>query len=53
LERGGWSVAVGAWRLERGGWSVVNRGLADHHQRRSNRHAPTVKPEASSAVARS
>jgi hypothetical protein len=41
--------------LERSGWSVVGRGLAgydlpDHDQQRSNRHAPTVKPEAPSAV---
>jgi len=28
-------------------------GLADHDQQRSNRHAPTVKPEAPSAVVRS
>jgi hypothetical protein len=33
--------------------SVVSRGLADHDQQRSNRHAPTVKLEASSAVVRS
>jgi hypothetical protein len=39
---------VGAWRLER-----LGRGLADHDQQRSNRHAPTVKPEAPSAVVRS
>jgi hypothetical protein len=31
-------------------WSVVGRGLADHDQQRSNRHAPTVKSEAPSAV---
>jgi len=34
-------------------WSVVGRGLPDHDQQRSNRHAPTVKPEAPSAVVRS
>ena len=37
-------------------WNVVGRGLAglpDHDQQRSNRHAPTVKPEAPSAVVRS
>jgi len=27
--------------------------LPDHDQQRSNRHAPTVKPEAPSAVVRS
>ena len=36
--------------LERGGWNVVGRGLADRDQQRSNRHAPTVVPEAPSAV---
>jgi len=40
-----WSVAVGAWRLERC-WSWSR----DHDQQPSNRHAPTVKPEAPSAV---
>jgi len=45
-----WSVAVGAF---------VGRGLAgradlpDNDQKRSNRHAPTIKPEAPSAVVRS
>jgi len=44
--------------LERSGWSVVGRGLAghnlpDHNQQRSNCHAPTVKPEARSAVVHS
>jgi len=39
--------------LERGGSSVVGRGLPDHNQQRSNRRAPTVKPEAPSAVVRS
>jgi len=34
-------------------WSVAGRGLADHDQQRSNRHAPKVKPEAPSAVVRS
>ena len=34
-------------------WSVVGRGLPDHDQQRSNRHAPAVKPEAPSAVVRS
>jgi len=29
------------------------RGLADHDQQRSNRHALTVKPETPSAVLRS
>jgi len=40
--------------LEHGGWNIVGRGLADnlpdHDQRRSNRHAPKVKPEAPSAA---
>jgi len=31
-------------------WSVAGRGLPDHDQQRSNRHAPTVKPEAANAV---
>jgi len=39
---------VGAWW-----WSVVGRGLADHDQQRSNRHAPTVELEAPSAFVRS
>jgi hypothetical protein len=39
-----WSVAVGALLV------VV---WSDHDQKRSNRHAPTVKPEAPSAVVRS
>jgi len=39
--------------LEHGGWSVVGRGLADHNQQRSKCQAPTVKPEAPSAVVRS
>jgi hypothetical protein len=34
----------------RDGWSVVGRGRPDHDQQRSNRHAPTVKPEAPSEV---
>jgi hypothetical protein len=36
--------------LERGDSSVVDRGLPDHDRQRSNRHSPTVKPEAPSAV---
>jgi len=39
--------------LERGGSSVVGRGLADHDQQHCYHHAPTVKPEAPSAVVRS
>jgi len=39
--------------LERDGWSFVGRGLADHDQQRSNHYAPTVEPEAPSAVVRS
>ena len=35
--------------LERSGWIVVGRGLTDHDQQRSNRQAPTVKPEAPNA----
>jgi len=31
----------------------IGRGLTDHDQQHSNRHAPTVKPEAPSAVIRS
>jgi hypothetical protein len=40
-----WSVAVGTL--------LVAVCKADHDQQRSNRHAPTVKPEAPSAVVRS
>jgi len=36
--------------LVRGASSVVGRGLPDHDQQRSNRHRPTVKPEAINAV---
>jgi hypothetical protein len=36
--------------VREGGWSVVGRGLAVHDQQRTNRHAPTVKPETPSAV---
>jgi hypothetical protein len=39
--------------LERGGSSAVGRGRAcrpDHDQQRCYRHAPTVKPEAATAV---
>ena len=39
---------VGEWWLERC-WSWPG----DHGQQRSNRHSPTVKPEAPSAVVRS
>jgi len=45
--------------LESGDSSVVGRGLAgydnlpDYDQQRSNRHSPTVKPEAPSTVVRS
>jgi len=39
--------------LERGGWSVVGRGQLDHDQQRSTHHAPTLEPEAPSAVVRS
>jgi hypothetical protein len=38
--------------VERGGWSVVGRGMADHDQQRSNRHALAVKPKAPSVVVR-
>ena len=47
---------VGAWRLERcWAWSgrlCLWHNLPDHDKQRSNRHAPTVKPEAPSAVVR-
>jgi len=33
-----------------GGSSVVGRGLADNDQQPCYRHAPTVKPEAATAV---
>jgi hypothetical protein len=39
---------VGAWRLERC-WSWSGR-LCGNNQQRANRRAPTVKPEAPSAV---
>jgi len=46
----------GEYNCTRSGWSVVGHGLVslqDHDQQRSNRHAPTVKTEAPSAVVRS
>jgi len=47
----------GAYNCTKSLWfyrcSVVGRGLADHDQQRSNCHAPSVKPEAPSAVVRS
>jgi len=36
--------------LERGGSSAVARGRADHDQNHGYLHAPTVKPEAATAV---
>jgi hypothetical protein len=39
--------------LAASGFTVAAWRSADHDQQRSNRHAPTVKPEAPSAVVRS
>jgi len=39
--------------MERGGWSVDGRGLPDHDHQRSNHNAPSIEPEAPSAVVRS
>jgi hypothetical protein len=36
--------------LERGGSSAVGRGRSDHDQQHCYNHAPTVKPEAATAV---
>jgi hypothetical protein len=36
--------------LERGDSSAVGRGRADHDQQHCYHHAPTLKPEASTAV---
>jgi len=36
--------------LERGGSSAVGRGRANHDQQHCYHHAPTVKPEAATAV---
>jgi hypothetical protein len=36
--------------LERGDSSAVDRGRADHNQQHLYHHAPTVKPEAATAV---
>jgi hypothetical protein len=44
------AVAVSGLSLERGGSSAVGRGMADHDHQCSYHHAPTVKPEAATAV---
>jgi hypothetical protein len=44
---------VGAGRLERFGRGQAGYYRPDHAQQRSNRHAPTVKPETPSALVRS
>jgi hypothetical protein len=47
------AVAASGFNLERGGSSAVGRGLAgrhDHYQQHCYHHAPTVKPEAATAV---
>jgi len=36
--------------LERGGGSAVGSGQADHDQKHCYHHAPTIKPEAATAV---
>jgi hypothetical protein len=36
-----------------GSWSIVGHSLPHHDQQCSNRHSPTVKPEAPSVVVRS
>jgi hypothetical protein len=43
-------VAASGLPLERGGSSVVDRVRADHDQQHCYHHAPTVKPEAVTAV---
>ena len=43
-------------RMEKISWTAETEfphNLPDHDQQRSNRHAPTVKPETPSAVVRS
>jgi len=48
------AVAASGFTLERGGSSAVGRGragLPDHDQQHCYHHAPTVKPEAATAVA--
>jgi len=47
------AVAASGLRSELGGSSAVGRGRADrsnHHQQHCYHHAPTVKPEAATAV---
>ena len=44
------AVAASGLPLERGGSSVVVRGRSEHDQQRCYHHAPTVKPEAATAV---
>jgi len=47
------AVAASGLPLERGGSSAVGRGragLPDHDQQHCYHHAPTVKPEAATAV---
>ena len=44
------AVAASGLPLERGGSSAVGRGRPDHDQQHCYHHAPTVKPEAATAV---
>jgi hypothetical protein len=44
------ALTASGFTLKHGGSSVVGRGLADHEQQRCYHHAPTVKPEAATAV---
>jgi hypothetical protein len=52
LSTGATTTAAAASGLlsERGGSSVVGRGRGDHDQQHCYHHAPTVKPEAATAV---
>ena len=44
------TVAATGFPLERGVSSAIDRGRADHDQQHCYHHAPTVKPEAVTAV---
>jgi hypothetical protein len=44
------AVTASGLPLKRGGSSVVGRGRTDHDQQHCYHHAPTVKPEAATAV---
>jgi hypothetical protein len=44
------AVAASGLPSEHGGSSAVGRGWADHDQQHCYHHAPTIKPEAATAV---